>query len=93
MTDLSKKCLIDKDTVKYLLQVIKVHCESYTNDEQKELEQALNQDLSGRMVVPVEPTSDMLYEGSNGDYHAEGDASDVYKAMLYAAPKLGDTKE
>ena len=47
MADLSNKCLIDKDTVKYLLSVIKMHCDSYTNDEQKEIQQALNQDLTG----------------------------------------------
>jgi hypothetical protein len=97
MTDLRNKCLIDKDTVKYLLQVIKVYCESYTYDEQKELVKALNQDLNGMVVVPVEPTEAVIEAGEeayseilkylteNNIYHADKDKQIDYVFVAKSA--------
>jgi hypothetical protein len=47
----------------------------------------------GMVLVPVEPTEEMKVAGSDalGVYHC-GSPSDIYKAMLQAAPKPGEKK-
>lgn len=40
----------------------------------------------GYVVVPVEPTTDMWWEGKE-ELQNNGDATDIYKAMIEAAEK------
>jgi hypothetical protein len=100
MNDIKDMCLINKDTVKYLLSVIKMHCDSYTNDEQKEIQQALNQDLSGMVVVREEQSLRDLICGARTFEIAQSLGDDAVQLLDYlrgavddllsAAPKLGE---
>ena len=49
---------------------------------------------AGMVLVPVEPTEEMKVAGSDalGVYHC-GSPSDIYKAMLQAAPKPGESHD
>lgn len=50
----------------------------------------------GWQLVPVEPTPEMLDEGAthcgDGMLGSKEEADNVYRAMLAAAPKVGETK-
>ena len=43
----------------------------------------LSVNREGYKLVPVEPTTDMWWEGKN-ELHNNGDATDIYKAMVGA---------
>lgn len=100
MKDLKDMCMIEKSVLQDFMKAAGVNDDTYIRGEQK-LRQALNQDLSGMVVVPIEPTTEMKAAGASSledvvckynntfirrDYLAD----DVYKAMLSAAKEKND---
>ena len=79
MKDLKDMCIINKNVLRKWNQTPLV-------DYEDDVEKALNQDLSGMVVVPIIPTEDMLKKVT---FHPVI-ASDVYKAMLSAAKEKND---
>jgi hypothetical protein len=96
MTDLTNKCLFDKEEVRYIHKALlnsKMTFASGANPDiaSKLTKQALNQDLNGMVLVPVEATDDMIDIAF--EYHSfndEDEVSELFKLMLEAAPKLGE---
>jgi len=87
--DLKDMCIISKDVLRKWNQTPLV-------DYEEDVEEALAQDLSGMVVVPLEPTEDILLAGNLELEEAAKQHFDlasvyiypsVYKAMLSAAQK------
>lgn len=93
MKDLKDHVLIEKSHLAKLVYVYELPSDIFKED--------LNQDLSGMVVVPIEPTTEMKAAGASSledvvckynntfirrDYLAD----DVYKAMLSAAKEKND---
>ena len=94
MEDLKDMCLIDKKYIKKIGHLATMYPHHVMRDAVKDIENiAYSQDLNGMVVVPVEPTDRMRGYGDDElpeEARGFGWADDVYKAMIAAAPKLGE---
>lgn len=86
--DLKDMCFLSKDDVANLMHGIIFE----TNDAPTMLswqkaQQAIDQDLSGMTVVPIEPTYRMIKDAEQLRIPTY---ARVYKTMIAAAPKLED---
>lgn len=86
MKNLKDMCLIEKSVLQDFMKAAGVNDDTYIRGEQK-LRQALNQDLSGMVVVPLTPTKDMLEAMDEAGMMDSSYYPDVYKAVLSAAQK------
>lgn len=86
MKNLKDMCLIEKSVLQDFMKAAGVNDDTYIRGEQK-LRQALNQDLSGMVVVPLTPTKDMLEAMDEAGMMDSSYYPDVYKAVPSAAQK------
>lgn len=103
MKDLKDMCLIEKNTLTALHAYACKYADALDNGDIEDqaghyfteniheqcdiAEQAINQDLSGMVVVPLTPTKDMLEAMDEAGMMDSFYYPDVYKAVLSAAQK------
>lgn len=90
MKDLKAHVLISEDTAHTIITILRLI--SFDNKNElvdatiASLEKALNQDLSGMVVVPLEPTDKMAEAHGENELYCK----EIYKAMLSAAKEKND---
>lgn len=92
MKDLKDMCMVEKEHLRAFLKASGALNDHIYIRGTARLEQALNQDLSGIVVVPIEPTEEMCRAGQKhmpkDDLgYVIVDAEYIYAAMLSAAQK------
>jgi hypothetical protein len=97
MNKLDGKCIVDRDTLKAVIDILDANCASFSDFERRELRKALAQDLTGFVATVAEPTREMAYAGRNARLNTyippimDASVGDKisFRAMLNASPPLG----
>lgn len=100
LNKLDGKVIVDRDTVKAVIDILDANCASFSDFERRELRKALATDLTGWAAVPVVQTPEMLNAGKEeyqmvlatfGNQYKLDAIGEAYHAMLNASPPLPGT--